>query len=323
MPNLRLLVNVIAFSDPEGTAAPRLRHVDWTRAQSVVGVSNPRTESYLLAPGEERLVFDGQRTLAVDGTTAFSVALVPNESVNYRIRRTAGTAPGFRTARTFSASGGTAALTVNADQTATLTISGGTFTGISAGDTLWLPGTEESVTSPFSVVNQGFWSVMTASAGSLVLRRVGDFNGESQSGIAITNANQIAAFSAAGVQVGDKVELVSGFAAANLGTFPVINVTSSYIDVQSVIPLAAQSGVLPTAAGILVYTSSKRWVRVEANQQVAVKVNGDTSLTQKITPWEAGEDGMVGDYSRAGPTFSLRVLNLSQESASVNIVSVE
>lgn len=323
MSTLRVTTNVIAFSDPEATSQPRMRHVDWLRALVVPGVSNPRSEAYTLAPGEERLVFDGTRSLTIDGTTAFSVALVPGEDITYRIRHTGGTAPGFRTARAFSANGGTIDVVVNTDQTVTMTIAGGTFTGISGGDTLWLPGSEESVTSPFSVVNQGFWLVMTVSATVLVLRREEDFNGEAQTGVAITNANQIAAFSASGVQEGDKVELVSGFASVNRTTYPVVNVTSAYIDVQTVIPMAAEAGVLPGASGLLVYTNAKRWVRLEADQEVAVKVNGDTSTTQKVSPWIAGDVNGAGDYARSGPTFSLRILNLSQEPASINVVSVE
>jgi hypothetical protein len=324
MSTLRLTNNTIVFSDPSTTTAPRLRHVDWLRSLTVDGVSNPRSESYTLAPSEERVVFNGTRTLAVDGTTVFSIALVPSETVEYRLRHTSGTAPGFRTARSFAANGGTVAVVVNDNQTITFTIAGGVFTNIIATDILWLPGTEESVTSPFSILNQGFWKVMTASATVMVCQRLtSDFDGASESGIAITNANQMAAFSATGVQAGDKVELISGFAAANRSTYPVLNVTSAYIDFQSVVSLAAETGVTPTAAGLAVYSNAKRWVRVEVDQESAVKVNGDTSTTQKVAPWVAGDVNGTGEYVRSGPTFSLSVLNLSLVSATLTVVSVE
>lgn len=323
MANLKLTTSVLVFSDQVETAQPRLRGADWLRGITVPGVSAPRNDSYVVAPGEELAIFNGTRTLTVDGTTTFSLDLAPAETINYRLRRTAGAAAGFRTARTFSANGGTVAIVVNANQTITMTIAGGNFTGIVAGDTLWLPGTEEGVTSPFSVVNRGFWKVMTAAAGQLVLRRAGDFDGEAQAGISITNANQMAAFSAAGVQVGDSVELISGFAAVNRGTFPVVAVTSSYIDFQSTIALAAETGVVPTAAGLAIYTNAKRWLRIEADQAVAVKVNGDTGTQHKIEPWVAGDVNNVGEYSRSGPTWGLSVLNLSTQAVNLTVISVE
>ena len=323
MANLKLLTSIVAFRDPmPETANPRLRHVDWMRSQTVQDAANPRSDAYSLAAGETRTIFDGTRTLTVSGGTTFSLSLVPSETINYRIRYLSGSNPSFRTDHPFSVAGGTIGLVVNADQTATMTVAGGSFTGVIAGDTLWIPGAEESITSPFQIANQGFWVVMTASSSQLILRRDGDFNGITQAGVAITLATQIVAFSRDGVQIGDKIELLSGWAAANLGTYVIINVTSTYIDIQSAAkPLAAEATVSPTAVGQIVYTSGKRMVYMESDQEVILRLNGDSSNLHKIAPWVAEED--PAQFLMTGAIWSLVVVNAGQRAANISVISVE
>lgn len=323
MSNLKMLTSIVAFRDPiPDTANPRLRHVDWMRSFSIQDAGNPRSDSYGLAPGESRTIFDGTRALTIAGDSVFSLSLVPGETINYRIRNTAGTAPGFRTARSFNVVSSTVSLTVNPDQTVTVTTPSGNFTGIQAGDTLWLPGVDDGVTSPFQLANQGFWLVMISTSSQLVIRRTGDFNGVTQAGVAITASNQMQAFSAAGVQEGDKIELLSGWAAANLGTYVIVGVTSSYIDIQSTSkPLAFENTVTPTASGQTVYSSGKRMVYVESDQEVILRLNGDVGSLYKVGPWVAGED--PGQFLTTGAVWSLVVVNAGQQMANVSIISVE
>lgn len=323
MSNLKMLTSIVAFRDPiPDTANPRLRHVDWMRSFSVQDAGNPRSDSYTIAPGETRSIFDGTRTLTVNGDTVFSLSLVPGETINYRILHTSGTAPGFRTARSFNVVGNTVSLTVNPDQTMTITTNTGNFTGIQAGDTLWIPGVDDGVTSPFQLANQGFWLVMTISASQLIVRRTGDFNGITQAGVSITASNHMRAFSAAGVQQGDKIELLSGWAAANLGTYVVIAATSSYIDIQSTAkPLAFENTVIPTSSGQTVYSSGKRMVYVESDQEVILRLNGDVGSLYKVGPWVAGED--PGQFLTTGAVWSLTVVNAGQQMANVSVISVE
>ncbi len=81
--------------------------------------------------------------------------------------------------------------------------------------------------------------------------------------------------------------------------------------------------MLPTLSGLQVYNNAKRWIRIEADQEAVVKVNGDTTTTQKVLPWVAGDVNGTGEYTRAGTTFSLSILNLSLVAATVSVVSVE
>jgi hypothetical protein len=323
MPNLKMLTSIVAFRDAiPDIANPRLRYVDWMRSLSIQDAANPRSDAYSLASGETRNLFNGQRSLTVAGNTVFSLSLVPNETINYRIRHTSGTAPGFRSIPAFSVVGFSVNWTVNADQTVTAVASGGSFVGISAGDTLWIPGSEEGVTSPFLLANQGFWLVMSVSALQLILRRTGDFNGITQAGVSITASDQIRAFSSTGVQIGDKIELLSGWASANLGTYVIVNVTSHYIDIQSTAkPLAAEASVSPNGVGQTIYTSGKRVVYLESDQEIVVRANGDAGSLYKVAPWIAGED--PGQFLLTGAIWSLTVVNAGQQSANIVVISVE
>ena len=319
MPNLRLTTSAIVYSDSGEAVSPRLRHMDWMRATVVLNVDDPRSEMHTLAPGASVVVFDGERALTSDGTTEITLALTSETDV-YEFRHTAGTSPGFRAARDTSAVvGGTVTTTVNANQTLTMAISGGSFAAISAGDSLWVPGAEESVTSPFAVENRGFWVVMAAAAGSMTLRRSGsDFDGASEV-VAVASVDEFRAFAPTGVQVGDSLAVAAPFATVNQGTYVVNEVTDEYVLVRSDLSLAAEV-VAAVDAGISIYTNSKRWVRVESDCEVIAHVNGDATSLNTIAPWSPEDPG---EWSKTGPTWSLEIENPTQATAHVTIMSVE
>lgn len=226
---LRIVKQIVAFGDGSPTNHPKLRYVDWNRDISDIPVQNPRSEGHTIAPGAEKVIFDGTRTTFIDGTTAFSVALVPGTSDRYRFRWTGGTNPGFRTDRALDLTGATVSVIINQNQTVNLNITAGTptFAGVVAGDTLWIPTIDDGVTSPFSPANHGFWTVIAATSASLTLQRPTDcdFEALTETGVVVTAANQVQSFSAAGVQVGDSLDVSLGFAPATLRNFRIVGVT--------------------------------------------------------------------------------------------------
>lgn len=321
---LRTVSSVVAYGDMTQSNNPKLRYVDWSRDLTEELVDNPRSESHILTPGEEKLIFDGTRSTSIDGTSAFSLSLVSGTSDRYRFTWTAGTDPVFRSSRSFTVSGGTVTVVVNANNTATFTVSGGSFTGIQVGDTVWLPGPPDIVSSPFNVLNQGFWVVLAVNATTLTLSRPGDsFSAVGEGPISVTAAEQLQAYSAAGVQPGDKLEVTAGFSATALRNYQVVDVTNKYVEVESTVPLAAESGILPGAGGMLFFTTVKRWLRIEADQECVIRINGDTSSFQRLTPWLAGDPLKVGEYVKTGAVWSLKIFNRSPLPASISVISVE
>lgn len=323
---LRITRSIVAFGDSSPTSNPRLRFVDWSRDLSDIQGHNPRTESHSLQPGEEKTVFDGSRTLTLDGVagpTGFSVSLVAGTTDHYRFAWTNGNNPGFRTSRTLDVNGATVSVTLTPNNTAVMAISGGkTFAGVEAGDTLWLPSTQDNITSPFSVLNRGLWSVAARSATQLALVRLDDFQATEET-VTLTSNDQLQAFSSTGVQAGDKLEISGGFAPSTQKSFQITSVTPRYLEVFSAGLVPSESGIFPGATNFAVYSASKSYVYVEADQECVVRVNGDTGNTNRVSPWAAGDPARVGTYERTGPTRTLKVLNKSSVPMNITVISVE
>lgn len=326
MSYLRIVKQFFGFSDvPAAYSTPQQRNVDWRRDIHDVPVRATKTETLTLAPGQEKTLFDGARALLLDGTTEFSVSLVPGESTLYRFRWTGGTNPAFRTDRNLTLNGASLTMTLNANSTATLAVSAGTFSGVVPGDVLWIPDAQEGVTSPFHVANQGFWSVLAASNSQLVLTRGAneDFEGLSELSVAVTANDQVQAFSSDGVQPGDSIDVSAVFSPASRRVYNVVDVTSKYLEVFSGAIVPEETDVVPGTSGFLVYTQAKTFVYIESDQDCVVRVNGDSGNTQRVAPWVAGDPSLIGSYERTGPTWSLKVLNRSTRTANVSVISAE
>ncbi len=188
---------------------------------------------------------------------------------------------------------------------------------------LWVPDENEIDSQVFHSGNQGFWTVLAVSEGRIVLAREGDFEAYGETGVTVTSADQVQVYSSAGVQAGDKVEVTAGFVVSNQKTFSIVNVTSLYLEVQSSLALAEEDGVFPGVDGLLIYSSSKKFLYVEADQECAIQINGDTSSFQRVSPWVAGDTKNAGSYSRSGPTWSLSVVNRSSRTLNAVVISAE
>lgn len=323
---LSLYSLTLASGDATANNNPNLRFVDWKRQLAGIPVKNPKTEALQIQPGVEQLVFDGTRSTTIDGTTALDLTLSALSATKYRLTHSGGTAPGFRTDRGLNLTGIALTLTANANGSLTVLATTGTpFTGVQVGDEVMIPGVlTGDADGPFNPINEGLWSVLGASGTSLTLVRPAgtDFQGMSQSATP-SAASQFLAYSAAGVQVGDKLEISAGFAAPVLKTYEVTAVTSKWVEIGSTSPLAPQAGVTPGASGIQFFSSCKRFVRVEADQECAIRANGDTGSSQRVSPWVAGDPEQIGEYVKVGPTWSLRVLNRSSVTLNVTVISAE
>lgn len=319
---LRLVTQIVAFGDHSVSSNPKLKFVDWNRDIPEIPVGAVNSETHVIAPGQEKVIFDGTRALLVDGTTAFDVQLVAGTTDRYRFRHTGGTAPGFRTDRGLNVNGATITCTVLSNGTMSLSITGGSFSSVQAGDVLWLPSTDEGVTSPFNILNRGFWQVLSSSATGITLVRDGDFVGVTET-VAVTASNQVQAFSSSGVQVGDRLEVAGGFAAATQKNYSIVGVTQKWVEVVSTPPLPLEVGVVPTSTGLLVYTAAKSFVHIEVDQESVVRVNGDSGDKQRVSPWLAGDAAKPGVYSKTGPCWSLKVFNRSPKALRATIISAE
>lgn len=324
---LNVTTKILAYGDSEASSNPRLKHADWLRNITGVLVSNPQSHAHSIAPGSSETIFDATLASTIDGTTAFDIALSTLDASRYRITHTAGTAPGFRTGRSLTLSGIAVTFTVNSNATMTVSLgSGSGFTPVQVGDDIFIPHTTTGDTANVvSVLNAGFWRVLgkTSNTNITLIRPTGqDFEGVTQTVTLSSNA-QFRAFSQAGLQVGDSLDITSGFSTSTRKTFKVLTVTDVFVEFLSTTPLPSESGVLPTATGMQFFSHAKSFLYIEGNQECAVRVNGDTTNTHRLSPADASDANSVAQYMRRGPTWSLTVVNLSPVTLSVTVIDCE
>lgn len=327
MATLNLQFNALAFSDSISSNQPQRQNFNWTRQNNLVAVNNPRSNEFVIGGGGTTTVFNGIETTSIDGTTAFTVTLSVLNSSVYRFTNSAGTAPDFRTARGITIANQPVTFTRNIDQSATLSVGGsGNFTGAQVGDTIFLPDTLTGDTaSVFNALNTGYWivnGVLSSTALSLVRPTSVVFSATTETKTP-TLAASLQIYSAAGIQIGDSVVISAGFAASTQRTYQVTQINPSWFEVISTLPIALESGILPTATGMVFYTSSKVWIRVESDQQTVVQINGDTNTYNRIQPFQAGDDTFPGWWELWGPVYKLVLINKGTTPAGITVLSVE
>jgi hypothetical protein len=328
MSALSLILQALAYDDVPATSNPTQIRIQRRPRVVNIPVDNPGTVPVSVGPGETAIVIDGARTLTIDGTTTFSLGLSSIDPSRYRVTWTGGANPGFRTDRALALNGISLTLTSLPNLTLTVVASTGTpFAAVQVGDVAFVPGasTGDSV-GPFSPLNEGSWSVLAVSgggAGVTLARAAGSvYSGVSETVVPTTNA-QLQAFSPSGVQTGDTVDVSAGFAAPAQHAYEIQEVNPKWIEFQSISPLGDETGVVPGAAGLVVYTAAKRFVMVESDQEVSVRLNGDTGDHLRIEPWVAGDRNLVGWVAHTGPVWKLVLVNLSSASANVVVASAE
>lgn len=323
MATLNVQHTILSFDDDKAAGNPLRRFIDWTRRGLGIAVENPLDRSYTIPAGGSLIVFDGTYATTQDGTTTFAVSKVANKANTYRFSVTAGTSPGLCLDRAIDLSGTDVTMTPNGDATLTMTASAGTpFAGVVIGDSIFIPGTSTGDAALFSPANEGAWTVLVNGGAALVLGRPGAYSGYAET-VAVTAAAQVLAFSTATVQIGDSVDVTSGFAPAILGTYTISQVTPGYFEVTSAKGIPAQAGVLPGATGIKFYAGLKRWVRVEVDQEAVVRFNGDASNLNRVTPVAPGDKEQTGWLDKFGPVYSLVIVNRASVAMKALVQSAE
>jgi hypothetical protein len=324
---LTLTSNTVAYGDVGSNSNPSRKYVDWSVARSY-SVKNPKTETYMLAPGETLTLFSGTRSTGIDNTTEFQLDLSQLASDRYRFTWTGnGTAPGLRTDRGLELDGVSVDMTANANLTMTMAASAGTFVDVIVGDAILIPDTTTGDgASPFNTLNVGYWVVLAKDIASstLQLTRPSDqsFSGVTET-VSVTDDGQVLGFSAAGVQVGDSVSISAGFVASVLNSYRVVAVTPNYFEVIATQPLPTGIVAVPEIAGIAFYSASKRWFRIEADQECVVRLNGDTGNSNRLSPWVAGDRDNTGHMEKSGPSWQMVVVNLAGSPLNLLFVSTE
>lgn len=324
---LKLISNTLAYADLGNTSNPSKKYVDWS-VQRTYAVQNPKAEPYTVDPGTTINLFSGLRSTTVGSGTEFAVTLSPLAPTTYRFTwDTVGANPTLRTDRGLALATRAVAVVANANLTVTITSTAGDFTTVQTGDTVFIPDTMTGdAPSCFNPINTGYWVVLAiATDGSSIqlARPPGlSFSGISEN-VTIASSSQLSAYSSAGVQVGDKVNITAGFAPSLLNTYSITAVTSTWFEVFASQPLPVGVTGVPGTAGIQFFTGSKRYIRFEADQECTLRLNGDTGNSNRLSPFTAGDADATGFYEKCGPCWSATVVNLSSVPLNLLFISAE
>jgi hypothetical protein len=312
---LNVTIQSLAYDDDAGLSNnPNRRAWDWTRNLSNIPISNPTSDKIRLAPGASATIFNGTVPSGLDGTSVLSMNLLSASTSTYQLLVTAGSY-GFRTPRAISGLGG-CNVTINNNALAVFTFSGATLTAVQVGDTMRINGAVLYGTPPFAFnpVNAGLWTVIGINYGTgavSVVRPVGTAFAGVQEAPASVLASDVQFYSAAGVQVGDKVAISAVFSPVTWSTYVVADVTPNAIQFVSANPIPQESGLANMTGAVTVYSASKRFVYLEVDQVAAVQFNADVSLNNIVMPITPGDPHATGSLLKWGNAYSCTVVNQS------------
>lgn len=322
---INLLINFLVYSDASSTTTPVLRDIDYSRQFTGVPGGNSFSRKFTIPPSDSLTIVDNTRSLTQDATTTYTVELVTGSV--FRYRHTAGTAPGFRTDRVTSEDATTELTVTVSGDVVRYDFTGGTAPTFSAAGTVVGDTFVVETDSPFNTLNEGTFTVVTVGSDFVeVLNSNGVAEGAIVLGADIGGTiPPISVFSAAGVQIGDQDRIVdTAFNIENRGIFTVTAVTPLYFEIENANPGIPETSItLGSGTGIVFYPDIFKWLYVEADQKVSVRVNADTSDNFELEPIVAADPLNVGVWITRIGVFSLVIANNGLLSANVKIKMVE
>lgn len=313
---ISIITQLLSYSDQIGTTDnPNLRNFDWSRHINGLQVENPSSDKVTILPNQSKVLFDGIRPNPLDATSVLSLEYI--ETCVYRLSVTTGSS-GFRTARILT-SITDCVVTINNNSVAKFVFTGASFPDTVAGDIMRIAGerTYDSAPYSFNSLNSGLWTIISISGNTIqAIRKTGEsFEGSAEAVMAIP-AGQVQIFSADGIQAGDKFEIKGAFSTASQRTYEVLCASPESIIFTSVVSLPEESGIAypdPIANGhsIVFYSNAKRIFYMEIDQDVIVRLNGETGDYNKVSPISVGSSSLVGYFHKFGLTYKAEIVNKS------------
>lgn len=316
---MNLLVHINAYEDGNSTNNPSMNHVKWNRDMQGIDVSEPTSKGLQLQPGQSLSLFAGVQSISADATTTWDLSLKSGTTNTYRISHAGGTAPAFRVARTEGHDATTeVTVTKNAKLLKFESTGGQVFDlvtgGVQVGDCV-------RIGDVFNVSNRGTFKILAFDATSFTIENE---NGQAEGPITLgaNFADEINTYSADGIQIGDKVDIVAGFSIVTQGTYEITDVSHDFIDFYSIDSLPSESNISNSPDALLIYRDAKQFLYIESDKKLSVTLDG-SSVSQVIEPFKAGTDRKPGVFMLQSSIKSAVIENKSQEVASVFFVTAE
>jgi len=319
MGKMNLLVYLNAYEDSNDTNDASLNNFKWSRNEQSLDASQTNSKSLILPSAQSKTLFSGSVAISSDITTTWDLSLKPSSSTIYVLSHSGGTAPLFRTPRTSGADATTEIIVTKNSRLIEFTSTGGTLFDLITNGVL--VGDEVRIGNQFNTLNQGKFKVLSLTATSFTVENeLGVAEGPIVLG-ALYN-NQINIYSADGVQVGDKINIVSGFSSVTFGTYEISDASYDYLEFSSTDSLPIESTVSNNPSAFSIYRDAKIFLYIECDEKISIKLNGN-SITNYIEPLQAGISKKPGIFMSSASITSAEIKNESQETATIFYVTVE
>lgn len=323
---LNILINILGYSDSAQSNSPYLRDIDYTRQLIGIATENSNAQRVKIPAGNSLEIMSINRTLTQDATTEYSVRFISGNT--FRWVFTGGTNPNLKTKRTVPFDALTQYNVTKTGDVVRFTWDGtGTApdfiaNGVVDGDILNI---EES--SNFNPSNAGQFTIVSVASTYI---EVLNENGVAETGIAVGALidgfySPFIVFDNDGVQNGDQVKITSSaFNVENRGVFTVSVVTPEYFEINNGNPgIPEGSFAIGDADSVIFYSDIYKFLYIESDQKISVRVNGDTSDRIEIEPIVAGDTNNVGMYLQRGSIWKLILANNGNSIANVKIALFE
>lgn len=320
---LNVLTQILIYADPTVTDNPHQRSTDWRRRAESLSVKNPYSNVKTLAPGQSFSIFDGIIASGLTGSSVMAISLLSAQDSLYRLSVTSGPSS-FKTAR--SPSGITACnVTINNNAIAEFDFTGATLTGVIVGDILRVKGQVNNDSGPyaFNSLNAGIWKIIAVSGSKVSCVRMPNEVFQAAVELVAAATADVQFYADDGIAVGSKMAIESAFSAVSQKTYEVKAVTPTTIDFVSTSSIPLESNVSYTSNSVIFYTSSKKLVYVEVDQDCVIRLNGASDDSNKLNPIEAGNSMLPGFMHKWGNTFKCEVINKSVNSCTVRFITCE
>ncbi len=307
MAKLNVLIHLQAFSDAVASNNPLQNNWKWGREISCLTGNNPKSDSFQVHPSATINYFNGFKSLAQDNTTNYSLSLVSGNT--YSLAWVSGTKPGFALARTTTQDNTTQIQVTKNATLATYTRIAGTSLG--AGSVV--PGDMVEIQGPFSVLNEGLFKVLSATANSFTIENP-DAVVET---VTLSAASDLAFYSLNNIQKDDTLQLNQGFSPASLGNYTITKVTPDAIQFFSEKALPAET----KQTEVSIFNAAKKFIYLETDQSIKLAINGNDPVT--VDPFVVTGGTKPGIFMLNSTIYSLSIESNSLDVANIFLASIE
>ena len=320
---LNIITHILAYDNKTVTDNPIRRYADWARRMFNLPIQEPVSSHIELEPTTSKVIFDGSRPHGLmAGVSLVTLLLLDSKKSKYRLLT--GEADAFRASRSVSGLDD-CQVTVNNNSVVVFDFGAANLSTVQVGDIMRIKTKLLYDEQPFAFnpLNGGYWKILSVGAGQVQAVRPKGQAFSAVNEIVSAVVDDVEFFSSQGIQAGDKVKISGTLSSVSHRIYNVSDVNPQYIDLISSQPLPEEEDVAYEADSIVFYTQAKKLLYIESDQELVVRINGDTSENVTIIPAIVGDPNAPAYFHMWGEIYKLELLNKSVNPATILCIEGE